>query len=61
MGIFQFTTLVHLQGTVHWSMHKSSVTTSHSFLTHGTSPTILFVAVNHLGLLTNENAWQLST
>ncbi len=41
-GIFQITTLVHLQGTVHWSMYKSSATTDHSYLTHGISPTILF-------------------
>jgi hypothetical protein len=41
-GIFQITTLVHLQGTVHWSMYKSFTTTGHSSLTHGISPTILF-------------------
>jgi hypothetical protein len=40
-GIFQIITLVHLQGTIHWSMYESSVTTDHSLLTHGISPTIL--------------------
>ncbi len=35
MGIFQITTLVHLQGTIHWSMYKSSATTDHISLTHG--------------------------
>ncbi len=42
MGIFQITTLVHLLGTVHWSMYERSTTTDHSLLTHGISPTILF-------------------
>ncbi len=59
--IFQITTLVHLQSTVHQSMYESSVTTGHSSLTHGISPTILFRGVNHLGLVTNENARQVST
>jgi hypothetical protein len=41
-GIFQITTLVHLQGTVHRSMYESSVTTDHCLLTHGISPTVFF-------------------
>jgi hypothetical protein len=61
MGIFQITTLVHLQGTIHRSMYKSSVTTGHSSLTHGISPTILFGGVNHLGLVTAKNTRQVST
>ncbi len=66
-GIFQITTLVNLQvvnllqGTVHWSMFESSATTDQSSLTHGISPTILFWGVNHLGLVTTKNAWQVST
>jgi hypothetical protein len=50
MGIFQITTLVHLQGTMHWSMYKSSATTSHSLLTHGISPTILFRSCQPSGI-----------
>jgi hypothetical protein len=41
-SIFEITILVHLQGTIHWSMYKSSTTSGHSSLTHGISPTILF-------------------
>jgi hypothetical protein len=41
-GIFQITSLVHLQGTVIRSMYESSATTGHSLLTQGISSTILF-------------------
>jgi hypothetical protein len=58
MGIFQIIILVNLQGTVHWSMYKSIMTTGHSSVTHSISPTILFGGVNHLGLVTTENARQ---
>ncbi len=51
MGIFQITTLVHLQATVHWStMYESSTTTGHSLLTHGISPTILFCSCQPSGI-----------
>jgi hypothetical protein len=61
MGIFLITTLVHLQGTIHWSMYESSATTDHSSLTHGISPTILLGGANHLGLVTTKNARQALT
>jgi hypothetical protein len=61
MGISQITTLVHLQGTVHQSMYKSSATTDHSLLTRRISPKILFGGVNYLGLVTTKNAQQVST
>jgi hypothetical protein len=60
-GIFQITTLVNLQGTVHRSMFESSRTTDHSSLTHRISPTISFGGVNHLGLVTTKNDQQVST
>ncbi len=50
MGIFQITTLVHLQGTIHWTMYESSATTGHSLLTHGISPTILFCICQPSGI-----------
>jgi hypothetical protein len=50
MGIFQITTLVNLQGTVHWSMYESSATTGHSLLTHGISPTIFFCSCQPSGI-----------
>jgi hypothetical protein len=50
MGIFQITTLVYLQGTVHWSIYQSSATTGHSSLTHGISPTILFQSCQASGI-----------
>jgi hypothetical protein len=49
-GIFQITTLVRLQGTVHWSMYESSTTTGHSLLTHGINPTILFCSCQPSGI-----------
>ncbi len=48
--IFQITALVHLQGTVHWSMYESSATTGHSSLTHRISPTILFFSCQPSGI-----------
>jgi hypothetical protein len=53
-GIFQITTLVHLQGTIHWSMYESFATTGHSLLTHGISPTILFWRCQPSGIDDNQ-------
>jgi hypothetical protein len=53
-GIFQITTLVHLQDTVNWSMYESSATTDHSLLTHGISPTILFQRCQPSGIGDNQ-------
>jgi hypothetical protein len=54
MGIFQITTLVNLQGTVHQSMYKSSITTGHSLLAHEISPTILFWRCQPAGIGDNQ-------
>ncbi len=50
MGIFQITTLVHLQGAIHRSMYESSATTGHSLQTHRISPTILLGSCQPSGI-----------
>ncbi len=56
-GIFQNTMCVHLQGTIHQSMYKSSTTTDHSLLTHGIGPTILFWRCQPSGIGDNQERW----
>ncbi len=51
---FQITILVNLQGTIHWSMYKSSTTTGHTSLTHGISSTILFQRCQLSGIGDNQ-------